>query len=151
MDGSFQDRYNLGLVTIGGFILITLPLLISYLWSPTGTYQPLLEIMYNCVGFILFVTVGSLALRHYTNYDSLKDHTSMAHYNNHYGPMNGDHQLVRGDVTPSWEDGTGTNHHVDQYGNPHGGNYDNYGSGLNRYDNSTDYTAAGKAVGVNYL
>lgn len=75
----------------------------------------------------------------------------MAHYNIHNGAMNGDHNLVRGDVTPSWEDTPGTNHHVDQFGNPHGRNYDShYGSDINiRYDNTTDYTTAGKTMGVN--
>lgn len=66
--GSFHDRYNVGLVTVGGMLLVSLPLLISYLWSTSGTYQPFLEIIYNTLGFILFLTVGSLALDHYRNY-----------------------------------------------------------------------------------
>ncbi len=73
----------------------------------------------------------------------------MAHFYQHaseHRGSNSDH-LVRGDtVTPSWED----NKNVDQYANVHGGNYD-YGSGINRFlgiDNTTDHTAAGKALGV---
>jgi hypothetical protein len=162
--GSFQDRYNVGLITIGGFILITLPLLISYIWSPAGTYQPFLEIIYNVTGFILFMVVGGLALSHYINYSGWNDHTNMGHYYQHaaeHRGSSGDH-MVRGDVTPSWDakhvdqygnpqvDAYG-NPQVDQYGNPHGDNkYYDYGSGINRFlgMNTTDHTAAGKAVGA---
>lgn len=66
--GAYYDRYNVGLVTVGGMLLVSLPLLISYLWSTSGTYQPFLEIIYNTLGFVLFLTVGSLALDHYRNW-----------------------------------------------------------------------------------
>lgn len=56
-------------------LLVSLPLLISYLWSTSGTYQPFLEIIYNTLGFILFLTVGSLALDHYRNYAGVSSNT----------------------------------------------------------------------------
>lgn len=84
--GSFHDRYNVGLVTVGGMLLVSLPLLISYLWSTSGTYQPFLEIIYNTLGFILFLTVGSLALDHYRNYAGVSN----------------DNNNLRGDTTSKW-------------------------------------------------
>ena len=59
------DRYNVGIITVGGMFIVTLPLLISYIWSSVGAYQPFLEFIYNFLGFILFMTAGGLALDHY--------------------------------------------------------------------------------------
>lgn len=126
LSGSFQDRYNVGLVTVGGFILVSLPLLISYLWSPAGTYQPFLEIIYNTVGFILFITVGALALDHYRNWGGWTDRTA-PHYNATY----------RGDLTQE-----------DRYDQDYYRDRDH--SGYNKFFgmNVTDNAAAGKALGV---
>ena len=63
----FADRYNVGLIAVGGMLLVSLPLLVSYLWSAVGAYQPFLEFMYNLLGFVLFMAAGGLALDHYTN------------------------------------------------------------------------------------
>lgn len=63
----FADRYNVGLIAVGGMLLVSLPLLVSYLWSAVGAYQPFLEFMYNLLGFTLFMAAGGLALDHYTN------------------------------------------------------------------------------------
>ncbi|KAK2722110.1 protein snakeskin-like isoform X1 [Artemia franciscana] len=66
--GSYQDRYLCGIITIGGFILVSLPLLLSYIWGEAGTYQTLLEMIYNFTGMVLFLTAGSLALDYYNSY-----------------------------------------------------------------------------------
>lgn len=94
VSGAFHDRYNVGLVTVGGMLLVSLPLLISYVWSTSGTYQPFLEIIYNTLGFILFLTVGSLALDHYRNY------AGVTHDNN----ARGDESKWTGNST--WTDST---------------------------------------------
>ncbi|XP_057373536.1 uncharacterized protein LOC130694469 [Daphnia carinata] len=89
--GAFHDRYNVGLVTVGGMLLVSLPLLISYLWSTSGTYQPFLEIIYNTLGFILFLTVGSLALDHYRNYAGVTqtgNDNRRGDMNDWFGPSN---------------------------------------------------------------
>jgi hypothetical protein len=67
LTGFSSDRYNVGILTIGGMLLISLPLLISYIWTPSGTYQPFLELVYNSLGFILFLTTGALVLDYYCN------------------------------------------------------------------------------------
>jgi hypothetical protein len=44
------------------------PLLLAYIRSPAGIvnyYTPFLEVIYNIIGFVLFLTVGGLVLEHY--------------------------------------------------------------------------------------
>ena len=65
LSGSFHDRYLTGVITIGGMILVTAPLLISYFFGESGTYNPFLEMMYSFAGFVLFITSGGLVLSHY--------------------------------------------------------------------------------------
>ena len=121
--GSFHDRYNVGLVTVGGMLLVSLPLLISYLWSTSGTYQPFLEIIYNTLGFILFLTVGSLALDHYRNYAGV---TRTGNDNN------------RGDTNPNnnWFGTTNSTWADSGIGKAFG------------WGNTTENANAGKALGV---
>lgn len=120
--GSFHDRYNVGLVTVGGMLLVSLPLLISYLWSTSGTYQPFLEIIYNTLGFILFLTVGSLALDHYRNY------AGVSHDNNN----------LRGDTSNKWTGG----------GSHNSSTWTDSTIGRAFGLNNTDNVSAGKALGV---
>ena len=110
-------------------LLVSLPLLISYLWSTSGTYQPFLEIIYNTLGFILFLTVGSLALDHYRNY---------AGYNEtvHHGNTRGD---IRGG--DKW---TGEDKWVANQTNSWSDSYTGRALGFN----NTENVSAGKALGV---
>lgn len=66
--GAFYDRYNTGIITLGAALIVTIPLLLSYLFSSSGTYQPFLEMIYNFTFFVLFMASGILALHHYRNY-----------------------------------------------------------------------------------
>jgi hypothetical protein len=111
------------LVTVGGMLLVSLPLLISYLWSTSGTYQPFLEIIYNTLGFILFLTVGSLALDHYRNYAGVT-HTGN---DNNRGDTNPNNNWF-GTTNSTWAD-----------------------SGIGKafgWGNTTENANAGKALGV---
>ena len=103
-------------------LLVSLPLLISYLWSTSGTYQPFLEIIYNTLGFILFLTVGSLALDHYRNYAG--------------GMTPNTNDNMRGDTTANKWLGTTNSTWADS----------SIGRALGL--NNTDNVNAGKALGV---
>ncbi|KAK2722770.1 uncharacterized protein LOC136034551 [Artemia franciscana] len=65
--GSFADRYLTGTITLGGFLIISLGLLISYIWGEAGTYQRFLELLYNFVAMIMFFVSGALVLQYYTS------------------------------------------------------------------------------------
>ena len=66
---SFRDRYLVGSITIGGMILVTAPLIASYLFGSGDTsYRAPLELVYNILGFALFLTSGGLALDYYHSY-----------------------------------------------------------------------------------
>jgi len=57
-----------GIITFGGMIMVTAPLLVAYIRAPSSlnnSYTPFLEMIYNAIGFILFLTVGGLVLEHY--------------------------------------------------------------------------------------
>ena len=64
-----QDRYIVGLVTLGGMLLVSAPLLLVYIRNPAviqDNYTPaFLEAIYNSVGFLLYLTVGCLTLTYY--------------------------------------------------------------------------------------
>lgn len=48
--------------------MVTGPLLLAYIRSPSSLsnyYTPFLELMYDAIGFLLFLTVGALVLEHY--------------------------------------------------------------------------------------
>ncbi|KAI9556935.1 hypothetical protein GHT06_016729 [Daphnia sinensis] len=67
-DTAAADRYIVGMVTFGGMLLISGPLLLAYIRNPAGIvnyYTPFLEVIYNLIGFVLFLTVGGLVLEHY--------------------------------------------------------------------------------------
>jgi len=62
------------LITIGGMLLVSGPLLISYIRNPAGVqdhYAPFLESIYNSVGFILYLTVSCLVLTYYNGNKSM--------------------------------------------------------------------------------
>jgi hypothetical protein len=66
--GDSSDRYNVGIATIAGMLMVTIPLLISYIWAPSGSAPAAyLETIYNCLGFVLFLTTGALVLAYYAN------------------------------------------------------------------------------------
>ena len=64
---AYEDRHNVGLMAVGGMLMVSVPLLISYIWTASGNYQPFLEMMYNTLGFGLNLTAGGLALDHYSH------------------------------------------------------------------------------------
>ncbi|KAK2722767.1 protein snakeskin-like [Artemia franciscana] len=67
ISGSYIDRYLTGIITIGGFLMISLALLISYVWGEAGTYQRFLELIFNFAGMIMFIVTGALVLEYYNS------------------------------------------------------------------------------------
>ncbi|KAK2722772.1 hypothetical protein QYM36_003088 [Artemia franciscana] len=67
ISGSYTDRYMTGTITIGGFLIISLALLASYFYGEAGTYQKLLELIFNFAATIMFFVTGGLVLDYYTS------------------------------------------------------------------------------------
>lgn len=63
--GTYRDRYLLGVSALGGMILITLPLLIAYVFGEASIEKTILETLYNIIGLGMNLTAGALAVDFY--------------------------------------------------------------------------------------
>ncbi|XP_065571854.1 protein snakeskin-like isoform X2 [Artemia franciscana] len=67
---SFRDRYLVGSITIGGMILVTAPLIASYLFGSGDTsYRAPLEGLYGLMFFIIGISSGCLAIEYYRSFE----------------------------------------------------------------------------------
>ncbi|KAK2722768.1 protein snakeskin-like [Artemia franciscana] len=67
VSGSYIDRYMTGAITLGGFLMISIALLVSYVWGEAGTYQRFLELLFNFAATVMFLVSGILAIGYYNS------------------------------------------------------------------------------------
>jgi len=63
---SSLDRYIFGVITIGGMLIVTIPILIVYIFG--SEIRPGLDLIYSTMGFVFFLTAGIMALDNYVVY-----------------------------------------------------------------------------------
>ncbi|KAK4015289.1 uncharacterized protein LOC116925312 isoform X2 [Daphnia magna] len=63
---SYHDRYLFGVMTIGGMLLVTIPIFVAHLFG--SEIRPGLDLIYSLMGFVLFLTAGILSLEFYVIY-----------------------------------------------------------------------------------
>jgi len=63
---STRDRYLLGVITIGGMILVTLPVLVAYIFG--SETSPTLDLINGVMGSVLFFISGVLCIENYHTY-----------------------------------------------------------------------------------
>jgi len=63
---SYHDRYLFGVISIGGMLLVTIPIFIAHLFG--SEIKPGLDLIYSTMGFVLFLTAGILSIDYYLIY-----------------------------------------------------------------------------------
>lgn len=63
---SSQDRYIFGVITIGGMLIVTIPIFIAHIFG--SEIRPGLDLIYSTMGFVFFLTAGIMALDNYVVY-----------------------------------------------------------------------------------
>nr|CAG4641752.1 EOG090X07IC [Eurycercus lamellatus] len=63
---SYHDRYLIGVISIGGMLLVTIPIFIAHLFG--SEIRPGLDLIYSVMGFVLFLTAGIMSLDYYIIY-----------------------------------------------------------------------------------
>ncbi|CAG0889645.1 unnamed protein product [Cyprideis torosa] len=62
-----DDRKYVGITTIGGMLLVSIPMFLAHFFGDSGIDKTALGVLQNFIGSILYLITGIMALEYYTD------------------------------------------------------------------------------------